>query len=1175
MSLNIEEIKAKLRKNIEFVKKYISDFNPTEEQINNYLSPERLAAYEKYKDLPKASNVSSAKYQKAVSYIPGKIVPKEFARVAGPLANTDPNQEAEAYNQKTFADLMRDDEIGERTRQDMFLKCINSAVDFDFEKMGEDVPLAEKLEYAYQQRMQGLLAFNFTHVTQQTPTFAIKDTARANILKKYSEDIGAVLSAYPDYAGSPGFLEFPGELMTDEQITIFKALSQGSTPLAEELRSRLDGESILQAADMANRVIPSIRVLPQSIASYKKDYLEKGYGKFAAEDIEFKEKDPAKRTMGGYSSRVNAMFDLAKKLAELTEQRQEPAAKNLRDAARNWIRTMEQMSPLPGENDVQVIIAATSALSLSCVAYKKDKTIDHNAPGEAEFFRAIDALNNTKKGLDNEESLRSLIGYQKADSALYAQADSYQLMEKNLKELNEDMRSYLVKDAFGNDQLLTADDLSELGMKMTAVLKHANDYLDNVPEGTPEAFLNNVKLSVQRMNLMLRGVNHALPGQTLKDVLDGGTRQIDVTGHKFKVYGNVLSGRQKMNLTAPDGSIVTGFFTKRMTLDRNYEIGRLTSLVKEQYPALSEKIDELQTLFLTDPSSRRVSEFEETFLEGQPEKSPLRKMYATYRSGMKTIDAAKANYMGMIMDMSDAPIDTRNVAMSDVADMLGIGNLIARSVPLEIYDNGVKTEGTFMALAEGEAMDRINKDSKLLKTNFNSLDNSEALRQIADIQVLDYICGNIDRHGANLIYQVNDDGKITGVTGIDNDMAFGTFVKERAAHIAVPEEMRFVSRSMAERVRALSPEMLKTALVFNKLAQPSIDAALERLAVMKEALADGTVQIMADEEFKNHPLTDFLKADKSAQPGNYPYEINRNLFGKFISESKARLTDAAKEKFKAEREAAAQKQKEAKPEAQQEEAPDMVDTFERLDQTVAKQDIRPMDELLEAMNGAQRNVYFGSPQFDRVVEELQKMRDASELIGKNDKLATRTVYEGLQQGYAALKAKCDEYLARKQRQGKLEAGGKTGRRIEAVKRVMAFANNKIDSIHKLLTPELTKEEEIRQMKAESDKLQMEAFDKDHKLVGDFFRGMKDEAFKEGKLSKVHVQVAEELKLIGKYMNDRKLSPQECGLTTEDMGTINTMMKMGRLANAGSNKNVADFQPAQNNKAPDKKAKLSM
>ena len=87
--------------------------------------------------------------------------------------------------------------------------------------------------------------------------------------------------------------------------------------------------------------------------------------------------------------------------------------------------------------------------------------------------------------------------------------------------------------------------------------------------------------------------------------------------------------------------------------------------------------------------------------------------------------------------------------------------------------------------------------------------------------------------------------------------------------------------------------------------------------------------------------------------------------------------------------------------------------------------------------------------------------------------------------------------------------------------------------------------------------------------------MKEAAFKEEKLSKVHVQVASELKLMGKYMNDRKLSPQECGLSKEDIGTFKAMMKMGRLANAGSNRNVADFQPAQINKAPGKKAKLKM
>ena len=44
------------------------------------------------------------------------------------------------------------------------------------------------------------------------------------------------------------------------------------------------------------------------------------------------------------------------------------------------------------------------------------------------------------------------------------------------------------------------------------------------------------------------------------------------------------------------------------------------------------------------------------------------------------------------------------------------------------------------------------------------------------MQIIDYICLNTDRHGANMMYHFSNDNppKFLGVTGIDNDNSFGT-----------------------------------------------------------------------------------------------------------------------------------------------------------------------------------------------------------------------------------------------------------------------------------------------------------------------------------------------------------------------------------------------------------------
>ena len=185
-------------------------------------------------------------------------------------------------------------------------------------------------------------------------------------------------------------------------------------------------------------------------------------------------------------------------------------------------------------------------------------------------------------------------------------------------------------------------------------------------------------------------------------------------------------------------------------------------------------------------------------------------------------------------------IDKKNTGMSIVADVLGVSNVICHAQPMKVKtSDGKIIDGTFMALADG--VDPNNPTMEAKKVDRNSLKNTDGrgLEAIADLQVLDYICGNVDRHGRNLFYQFDEDGKLIGVQGIDNDTSLGTDipqqVKERVRNMPVCHIMAAISKKTAEKIMQIKPEELAFALR-GTVDEESIEACANRLRVVQGAI---------------------------------------------------------------------------------------------------------------------------------------------------------------------------------------------------------------------------------------------------------------------------------------------------------------------------------------------------
>jgi len=119
------------------------------------------------------------------------------------------------------------------------------------------------------------------------------------------------------------------------------------------------------------------------------------------------------------------------------------------------------------------------------------------------------------------------------------------------------------------------------------------------------------------------------------------------------------------------------------------------------------------------------------------------------------------------------PLSCRNVATSRVVSLFGLNDTVAPSQMVVIKQKGEPDQyGTAMRKAEGKPIEKFPQEQLA-----NATVSPQAVRQLSNLQVLDYICGQIDRHQGNFMLQSREteDGSLhfTGITAFDNDMAFG------------------------------------------------------------------------------------------------------------------------------------------------------------------------------------------------------------------------------------------------------------------------------------------------------------------------------------------------------------------------------------------------------------------
>lgn len=510
---------------------------------------------------------------------------------------------------------------------------------------------------------------------------------------------------------------------------------------------------------------------------------------------------------------------------------------------------------------------------------------------------------------------------------------------------------------YENNRNLTDDDIENIISEYEILLNACDDYIKEGKNYTDTGFgqgrLHCVKAIRALVSEDLHALHEALAleakGRTLQKVIEEGRSiSAEVTeGESINTVGDAMSSRIPVRLTMEDGTVEEGFFTESYTVE-NYENTMANALqeAEEKYGKDSAEAriarsiynlpqaelfkikDEYQegvTDTLENPemaagffnftgcitSLDKANEKLDPSLKDElmkPENTDLRRhYYEILNNAFKKYAHYNLNH-----EMAEIPagqrIDKRNTAMSSIANYFDMGGMIAGARSFKLKINGVEKTGTFQQKAKGNDIGHLEEANELWsvgkRNDYSGVDSKELKRQLSDLQVLDYICGNKDRHSGNMLYKT-ERGEITGITGIDNDMSFGKKLKaddDDNEKLVDPENMRIMREDTARKILETKPETLDLILKDMNFTGEEMDACKKRLKKLQDQLtADikwkkdkgatklkaGRILVVPDSEFDKFDIERLAKRNP-AHKNNKNYfermmELKNNLAYRFES----------------------------------------------------------------------------------------------------------------------------------------------------------------------------------------------------------------------------------------------------------------------------------------------------
>jgi len=208
---------------------------------------------------------------------------------------------------------------------------------------------------------------------------------------------------------------------------------------------------------------------------------------------------------------------------------------------------------------------------------------------------------------------------------------------------------------------------------------------------------------------------------------------------------------------------------------------------------------------------------------------------------------------------ADPNYGKRVVAMYRLDQLLG-AEVTVRS-EFATHDGVLGTVGETAVGTKGSETLFANDDEEKAALGPNAVLSTDPVLQRAlnKLQILDAICGQLDRHNNNWVVETDDKGGVKGVKGIDLDMAFGGDMEdiERNTH-RMGENYRglppIIDEEFALKVIAVKPEDIRNC-VKGLLSDKEVEATVSRF----KKVVDRINRIPREELVKNWDKSTSLK----------------------------------------------------------------------------------------------------------------------------------------------------------------------------------------------------------------------------------------------------------------------------------------------------------------------------
>ena len=348
-----------------------------------------------------------------------------------------------------------------------------------------------------------------------------------------------------------------------------------------------------------------------------------------------------------------------------------------------------------------------------------------------------------------------------------------------------------------------------------------------------------------------------------------------------------------------DGHIQQGFFTPLTEINERRETNRIMDDIVTEYPGYEQELEIIRHYLIAQPDlilelkrvdfTTNVVPYED--MGFSVEKSIELRKDENFSDVIREINkrfVMSQQNMKSYRDFgveNNSSIDQRNVAMTNVATLCGAPDLLAKSYNVQYQVGNRIVDGVFMETVKGVDIFRLNKNDPVYTSDPYVFDSGTGLKSMAELQVLDYLCMNMDRHEGNMIYQFSEgpDPKFIRVVGIDNDYAFGTKdpQKDTAYMVTSIDDIKVISERMAENIAKITPEELAQTLRDQKIGHNEIIAAQERLGRLQSRLKQKEIKIVKDDRWAQKTIKELAQESKS------------NIFSRIIEHTEKLRKDRA------------------------------------------------------------------------------------------------------------------------------------------------------------------------------------------------------------------------------------------------------------------------------------------